>query len=153
MEVETYDAIVVGSGQGGKPLSIALAKAGMKTAIIEREHIGGTCVNVGCIPKKLFVYASAFGEGFEDAAGFGWFVDSMPVFDTTLGSGAMDLLSAIGHEFGHLLGAGHEDGGLMVGTLAAGARTFSLLAFDHHDDRGALAARVRAAIERHHTGW
>lgn len=49
---EQYDAIVIGSGQGGKPLSIALAKAGWKTALIEREYIGGTCVNFGCTPTK-----------------------------------------------------------------------------------------------------
>ena len=55
MEPEIYDAIVIGSGQGGRPLSIALAKAGWKTAIIEREHIGGTCVNVGCTPTKTMV--------------------------------------------------------------------------------------------------
>ena len=47
-----YDAIVIGSGQGGTPLSKALAKAGKKTALIEREYIGGTCVNVGCTPTK-----------------------------------------------------------------------------------------------------
>ena len=55
MEPEIYDAIVIGSGQGGRPLSIALAKAGWHTAIIEREHIGGTCVNVGCTPTKTMV--------------------------------------------------------------------------------------------------
>lgn len=49
---EQYDAIVIGSGQGGKPLSIALAKVGWKTALIEREYIGGTCVNFGCTPTK-----------------------------------------------------------------------------------------------------
>lgn len=54
-EPERYDAIVIGSGQGGKPLSIALAVAGWKTAIIERDHIGGTCVNVGCTPTKTMV--------------------------------------------------------------------------------------------------
>ncbi|MGH8598280.1 MAG: FAD-dependent oxidoreductase, partial [Gammaproteobacteria bacterium] len=47
-----YDAIVIGSGQGGTPLAKALAKAGWKTAIIERGDIGGTCVNVGCTPTK-----------------------------------------------------------------------------------------------------
>jgi pyruvate/2-oxoglutarate dehydrogenase complex dihydrolipoamide dehydrogenase (E3) component len=50
-----YDAIVIGSGQGGKPLAGALAGAGRKTAIIEREHVGGTCVNVGCTPTKTMV--------------------------------------------------------------------------------------------------
>lgn len=47
-----YDAIVIGSGQGGTPLAKALANAGRKTAIIERQYIGGTCVNVGCTPTK-----------------------------------------------------------------------------------------------------
>lgn len=55
---EQYDAIVIGSGQGGKPLSIALAKAGWKTALIERQYIGGTCVNYGCTPTKT-MYNSA----------------------------------------------------------------------------------------------
>ena len=49
---EQYDAIVIGSGQGGTPLAKALAKAGRKTAIVERQYIGGTCVNVGCTPTK-----------------------------------------------------------------------------------------------------
>ncbi|MFY9553704.1 MAG: mercuric reductase [Blastocatellia bacterium] len=51
-EQKKYDAIVIGSGQGGKPLAIALAKAGWTTALIERGPIGGTCVNVGCTPTK-----------------------------------------------------------------------------------------------------
>ncbi len=52
---EHFDAIVIGSGQGGNPLARALAKAGKKTAMIEREHIGGTCVNEGCTPTKTMV--------------------------------------------------------------------------------------------------
>ena len=50
-----YDAIVIGSGQGGKPLAGALAGAGHKAAIIEREHVGGSCVNVGCTPTKTMI--------------------------------------------------------------------------------------------------
>jgi pyruvate/2-oxoglutarate dehydrogenase complex dihydrolipoamide dehydrogenase (E3) component len=46
MEAEPFDAVVIGSGQGDTPLSIALAKAGLKTAIVERKHFGGTCVFV-----------------------------------------------------------------------------------------------------------
>ena len=49
---EHYDAIVVGAGQGGGPLSTALARAGLRTALIEREHVGGTCINRGCTPTK-----------------------------------------------------------------------------------------------------
>ncbi|MFQ5572337.1 MAG: mercuric reductase [Rhodothermales bacterium] len=50
-----YDAIIIGSGQAGKPLAVSMARAGWKTAIIEREHVGGTCVNVGCTPTKTMV--------------------------------------------------------------------------------------------------
>src|SRR4051794_11649160 len=55
MSVEQFDAIVVGSGQAGTPLSTALARSGMKTALVEREYVGGTCVNVGCTPTKTMV--------------------------------------------------------------------------------------------------
>src|SRR2546421_8354712 len=50
-----YDAIVIGSGQAGTPLSQALAAAGMRTALVEREHVGGTCINEGCTPTKTMV--------------------------------------------------------------------------------------------------
>src|SRR5919109_3475054 len=53
--VTRYDALVIGSGQSGGPLSTTLAKAGWKTAIIEREHVGGTCINEGCTPTKTMV--------------------------------------------------------------------------------------------------
>src|SRR5258708_1363213 len=55
MAVEQFDAIVIGAGQAGGPLSSALAKAGYKTAIVEREHVGGTCINEGCTPTKTMV--------------------------------------------------------------------------------------------------
>lgn len=51
-EAKQYDAIIIGSGQAGKPLSIALAKAGWRTALVERAHVGGTCINYGCTPTK-----------------------------------------------------------------------------------------------------
>jgi pyruvate/2-oxoglutarate dehydrogenase complex dihydrolipoamide dehydrogenase (E3) component len=52
---DPYDAIVIGSGQGGTPLCRALADAGLRTALIERAHVGGTCVNEGCTPTKTMV--------------------------------------------------------------------------------------------------
>jgi pyruvate/2-oxoglutarate dehydrogenase complex dihydrolipoamide dehydrogenase (E3) component len=52
---EKYDAIVIGAGQAGVPLSTALAKAGRRTVLIEREHVGGTCINEGCTPTKTMV--------------------------------------------------------------------------------------------------
>ena len=55
MGTSNYDAIVIGTGQGGKPLAMALAGAGWRTAVIERRDVGGTCVNVGCTPTKTMV--------------------------------------------------------------------------------------------------
>src|ERR1051325_10231143 len=52
---QKYRAIIIGSGQAGTPLSTALAQAGWKTALIEREHVGGTCINEGCTPTKTMV--------------------------------------------------------------------------------------------------
>jgi pyruvate/2-oxoglutarate dehydrogenase complex dihydrolipoamide dehydrogenase (E3) component len=53
--MSTHDAVIIGTGQSGKPLAIALARAGWKVAAIEREHVGGTCINVGCTPTKTMV--------------------------------------------------------------------------------------------------
>src|ERR1700730_14604513 len=50
-----YQAIVIGSGQGGTPLCLALAQAGLRTALVERSHIGGTCINEGCTPTKTMI--------------------------------------------------------------------------------------------------
>jgi len=74
---KSYDAIVIGSGQGGNPLAIALARAGWKTAIIEREHIGGTCVNVGCTPTKTMVASARVAYLSSRSADYG--VHSGPV--------------------------------------------------------------------------
>ena len=64
MATEHYDAVVIGAGQGGMPLARALAGAGRKTALVEREHIGGTCINEGCTPTKTMV-ASAKAAYFD----------------------------------------------------------------------------------------
>jgi pyruvate/2-oxoglutarate dehydrogenase complex dihydrolipoamide dehydrogenase (E3) component len=55
MDAEQYDVIIIGAGQAGGPLSTAFARAGRKTALIEREFVGGTCINVGCTPTKTMV--------------------------------------------------------------------------------------------------
>src|SRR5208282_4181849 len=69
--MDHYDAIVIGSGQGGTPLSIALAGAGRKTAIIESQHVGGTCINVGCTPTKTMVASARIAYLARRAADFG----------------------------------------------------------------------------------
>ncbi len=76
---EQYDAIVIGTGQGGKPLSIALAKAGWKTAVIEREYIGGTCINVGCTPTKTMYNSARVAYLARRAADFGVHSDRLSV--------------------------------------------------------------------------
>jgi pyruvate/2-oxoglutarate dehydrogenase complex dihydrolipoamide dehydrogenase (E3) component len=70
-QVTTYDAIVIGSGQGGGPLSSALAESGLKTAIIEREHVGGTCINEGCTPTKTMVASGRVAYLARRAADYG----------------------------------------------------------------------------------
>jgi len=67
-----FDLFTIGAGSGGVRASRIAAGYGAKVGVAEERYLGGTCVNVGCIPKKLLVYASDFGEAFEDAAGFGW---------------------------------------------------------------------------------
>lgn len=77
-----YDLIVIGAGSGGVRAGRMSAAKGARVAIIEERFMGGTCVNVGCVPKKLFVYASHFSEAFEESQGFGW-AESHPDFDWT----------------------------------------------------------------------
>ena len=69
-----YDLFTIGIGSGGVRASRMAASHGAKVAAAEERYLGGTCVNVGCIPKKLLVYGAHFAEDFEDAAGFGWTV-------------------------------------------------------------------------------
>lgn len=69
-----YDLFVIGGGSGGVRAARVTAGLGKRVGIAEEYRFGGTCVIRGCVPKKLFVYASQFPESFEDAAGFGWTV-------------------------------------------------------------------------------
>src|SRR6266446_2227243 len=75
-----FDLFVIGAGSGGVRASRVAAAHGARVAVAEERYLGGTCVNVGCIPKKLLVYAAEFGDAFEDAAGFGW-SPGQPGFD------------------------------------------------------------------------
>ncbi len=69
-----FDLFTIGGGSGGVRASRLAAGDGKRVGVAEERTLGGTCVNVGCIPKKLLVYASEFADDFEDAAGFGWTV-------------------------------------------------------------------------------
>ena len=67
-----YDLFVIGAGSGGVRASRMAAGYGARVAVAESTFLGGTCVNVGCVPKKLFVYGSHFAEDFEDSTAYGW---------------------------------------------------------------------------------
>jgi pyruvate/2-oxoglutarate dehydrogenase complex dihydrolipoamide dehydrogenase (E3) component len=69
--MERFDAVVIGSGQGGTPLARALAAAGRKTALIERKHLGGTCVNEGCTPTKTMIAGGRVAYLARRAADYG----------------------------------------------------------------------------------
>ena len=75
-----YDLFVIGAGSGGVRAARMSAGFGARVAIAEDRYMGGTCVNVGCVPKKLYVYAAEYGKGFHDAHGFGW-ESTEPRFD------------------------------------------------------------------------
>ena len=80
MTVFDFDLLVIGGGSGGVRAARMAAQRGAKVALIEAQAMGGTCVNVGCIPKKLYSYAAHFAESFEASHGFGW-VGPAPVLD------------------------------------------------------------------------
>src|SRR5260370_6926998 len=70
-QATNYDAIVIGTRQGGRLLPIALAKAGRKVALIGRDHVGGTCINVGCTPKKTMVASARVASLARRGADYG----------------------------------------------------------------------------------
>lgn len=74
------DLFVIGAGSGGVRASRMAAQRGARVVVAEAGALGGTCVNVGCIPKKLYSYAAHYGEMFEQSHGFGWRSDK-PLFD------------------------------------------------------------------------
>jgi glutathione reductase (NADPH) len=76
-----YDLFVIGGGSGGVRAARMSAGHGAKVALAEKNRLGGTCVNVGCVPKKLLAYAAHYGEDIRDAASFGWAVPGRPTFD------------------------------------------------------------------------
>ena len=78
---KAYDLIALGGGSAGLATAQRAAEYGARALVIERGPLGGTCVNVGCVPKKLFVYASHVAEDVEDGAGFGWQNNGELTFD------------------------------------------------------------------------
>ncbi len=80
MQTFDFDLFVIGGGSGGVRAGRMAAQRGARVALAEVADMGGTCVNVGCIPKKLYSYAAHYAEAFEESHGFGW-VGEAPKFD------------------------------------------------------------------------
>lgn len=76
-----YDLFTIGGGSGGVRAARFAGQAGARVGLAEKGDLGGTCVNVGCIPKKLMSYSAHFHSDFADAAGYGWTLDGQPRFD------------------------------------------------------------------------
>src|SRR5690606_5843655 len=79
-----FDLFVIGGGSGGVRAARMAAQRGARVGLAETlgtDGLGGTCVNVGCIPKKLYSYAAHYSEAFEESQGFGWETDSPPTFN------------------------------------------------------------------------
>ncbi len=131
MEKYDYDLFVIGAGSGGVRAARMAAGFGAKVAVAEDRYMGGTCVNVGCVPKKLYVYASEFSRSFSDARNFGW-DSSKPAFNwATLRDNKKREISRLNGIYSRLLeGVKAEviDGRARIvdaHTVAVGERKFS----------------------------
>lgn len=89
-----FDAIVIGAGQGGTPLARALAQSGQRVAIIERNHVGGTCVNVGCTPTKAMVASAEVAHTTRRAASYGVDTGSVTVQMERVTARAHDIVES-----------------------------------------------------------
>ncbi|HBM50993.1 MAG TPA: glutathione-disulfide reductase, partial [Marinobacter sp.] len=128
-----FDLIVIGAGSGGVRLARMSAQRGARVAVVESRHLGGTCVNIGCVPKKLFVYGAHVREELKDAAGYGWNIPTDDVsFDwPTLVANKNAEIERLNGIYGRLL----ENAGVEIingtaslqgpNTVAVGDKTYS----------------------------
>ena len=97
------DLFVIGAGSGGVRAARISAGLGAKVIVAEGLYLGGTCVNVGCVPKKLYVYGSEFGKAFKDAEGVGWTVDGTSFDWPTLRDNKTQEISRLNSIYDRLL--------------------------------------------------
>src|SRR5258708_35063174 len=90
---DSYDAIVIGTGQAGPPLAVRLAGAGMKVAVVERGLFGGTCVNTGCIPTKTMVASAYAARVAGRGAEYGVVIDTPVAVDMKQVKARKDAIS------------------------------------------------------------
>src|SRR3974390_2264813 len=103
MAEHDVDLFVIGGGSGGVRAARIAAEHGASVMLAEEYRLGGTCVIRGCVPKKLFVYASRFHGEFEDAAGFGWTVPHTTFDWTTLVANKDKEIARLEAAYGALL--------------------------------------------------
>ena len=130
-----FDLFVIGGGSGGVRAARMAAQRGARVALAEAAALGGTCVNVGCIPKKLYSYAAHYADAFEEAAGFGWDVAPPRLDWTRLKTNRSREIARLNGVYEQLLlGAGVElvrgwaqllDGHTVKVQTVAGERQFS----------------------------
>ncbi|WP_372864641.1 glutathione-disulfide reductase [Spongiibacter sp.] len=100
-----YDLFVIGAGSGGVRAARMSAGLGARVAVAEARYLGGTCVNVGCVPKKLFSYGAHFTENFHDAASFGWDVSHSPLDWPRLRDNKTREIERLNGIYGNILGS------------------------------------------------
>jgi glutathione reductase (NADPH) len=98
-----FDLFTIGAGSGGVRASRMSAALGARVAVAEEDRLGGTCVNVGCIPKKLLVLASHFADDFADAAAYGWSVPPASFDWPTLVANKDREIDRLNHVYARLL--------------------------------------------------
>ena len=98
-----FDFFVIGAGSGGVRAARMAAQKGVKVGIAEGGALGGTCVNVGCIPKKLYSYAAGYAESFHEASGFGWDVPEAHFDWARLKANRAQEISRLNAVYGQLL--------------------------------------------------
>ena len=76
-----FDLFIIGAGSGGVRAARMAGQRGLRVAVAESAALGGTCVNLGCIPKKLYSFAAHYADSFEESRGFGWSLTAQPSFD------------------------------------------------------------------------
>ena len=97
------DLFVIGAGSGGVRAARMAAQRGARVVVAEAAQLGGTCVNVGCIPKKLYSFAAHYADDFRDAAGFGWSVGETRFDWATLRRNRAAEISRLNGVYGNLL--------------------------------------------------
>ncbi len=98
-----FDLFIIGAGSGGVRAARLAGQRGLRVAVAEDAALGGTCVNVGCIPKKLYSFAAHYAESFEEAHGFGWTLDA-PSFDwATLKANRAAEIARLNRIYGELM--------------------------------------------------